>query len=110
MASEQVKEFTDANFEAEVLNSSEPVLVDFWAPWCGPCRRLAPLIDEMAEHYAGSVKIGKLNIDDHPQAAMKYNISSIPTMLIFKDGQIVKMLHALQSRERLQEVLDEVKA
>ncbi len=110
MAGDSVKEFTDANFKSEVLESSDPVLVDFWAPWCGPCRRIAPLIDELASQYEGQVKIGKLNVDESPQTAMNYNISSIPTLLIFKGGQIVKSLQAVQSRERLQEVLDEVKA
>ena len=83
MASEAVKEFNDDNFESDVLKSETPVLVDFWAPWCGPCRRIAPMIDQLAEKYPG-IKVGKLNIDEAPQAAERYQVTSIPTLLIFK--------------------------
>ncbi len=108
MASENVQEFNDANFETEVLSAEGPVLVDFWAPWCGPCRRLSPMIDEMAEKYAGQVKIGKLNIDEAQKTAMAYNISGIPTLLVFKGGQVVQTLSGVPAKERLQEVLDNV--
>jgi len=87
--SENLKEFTDANFEAEVLQSSEPVLVDFWAPWCGPCRMLTPTIEELSEEHAGKVKIGKLNTDDNQETAAGYAVTSIPTVILFKDGEIV---------------------
>src|SRR5215212_8174101 len=80
MAGQNVKEFTDQNFETEVLGSSEPVLVDFWAEWCGPCRMLAPTIDKIADHYEGKVKVGKLDTDANREVAMKFQISAIPTV------------------------------
>ena len=81
-------EFTDANFEEEVLQSSEPVLVDFWAPWCGPCRMLMPTIEELSVEYAGKVKIGKVNTDDNQSTAATYGITSIPTVILFKNGEL----------------------
>ncbi|MCS7081497.1 MAG: thioredoxin [Bacteroidetes bacterium] len=83
---------TDQNFEQEVLQSELPVLVDFWAPWCGPCRMIAPIIEELAQEYAGRLKVGKLDVDHNPQVSMQYNIRSIPTLLIFKNGQVVEQL------------------
>ena len=79
-----VMEFNDANFQTEVLQNSEPVLVDFWAPWCGPCRQIAPMVEQLAEEYQGSVKIGKLNIDDSPESPSSYGVSGIPTLMVFK--------------------------
>ena len=102
-------EFTDDNFSTEVLESSEPVLVDFWAPWCGPCRQIAPMIDELAGENAGSVKVGKVNIDENPQAAQNYGVQSIPTLMIFKGGEVVERFVGAQPKVRLQEALDEVK-
>ena len=89
MASENVKEFTETNFEQEVLKSDVPVLVDFWAPWCGPCKAMGPTIDALATEYAGKVKVGKLNTDDNPGTAMRYEIRGIPTLLLFKGGKVV---------------------
>ena len=104
-----VSEFTDANFQSEVLDSAEPVLVDFWAPWCGPCRMIAPMIEELAGEYAGSVKIGKLNIDDSPNAAGSFGVSSIPTLMIFKGGDVVDRFVGVQPKNRLQKALDAAK-
>jgi thioredoxin 1 len=86
MASEHVKEFTSGNWDQEVVNSETPVLVDFWAPWCAPCRALGPTIERVADEYAGKIKVGKLNVDDSQDVAIRYGITSIPRVLIFKGG------------------------
>jgi thioredoxin 1 len=101
-------EFTDAGFETEVLKSSEPVLVDFWATWCGPCRQIAPLIDELAVQYQGSVKIGKVNVDENPDLSTKYGINAIPTLLLFKDGEIIERFQGVPARVKLEAVLNSV--
>lgn len=105
-----VSELTDETFPSEVLESSEPVLVDFWAPWCGPCRQIAPLIDELASENEGAIKIGKVNIDDNPQVPQQYGVSSIPTLMLFKGGDVVERFVGVQPKARLQEALDAAKA
>jgi thioredoxin 1 len=106
----QVKEFSDANFKVEVLGASEPVLVDFWAPWCGPCRMIAPVVEELATENGSAVKVGKMNIDDTPVTASGYGISSIPTLMIFKNGEVVDRFVGVQPKQRLQAALDEALA
>ena len=104
----QYLELTEGNFDDEVLKSSVPVLVDFWAEWCAPCRLIAPIVDELATEYAGKVKIGKLNVDQNPQISMNYGIRSIPTLLIFKDGQAVEQLIGAVPKNTIVEKLNSV--
>jgi thioredoxin 1 len=104
--SEHVHEFTDQSFQSDVLHSQSPVLVDFWAPWCGPCRQIAPLIEQLGVQYAGRVKIGKVNIDDNPQAAQHYGIQSIPTLLLFKGGEVVDRFVGMPARTKLEDRLE----
>lgn len=102
--------FNEDNFDSEVLQSSEPVLVDFWAPWCGPCRQLAPVIDQLATEYEGSVKVGKVDTDQNPNLAVKFGIQSIPTIMIFKNGEVVSQMLGNQPKANLQQALDAAKA
>lgn len=110
MAGNNVHEFTDSNFSSEVLQSSEPVLVDFWAPWCGPCRQIAPMIDQLASENAGSIKVGKVNVDESMQVSQEYGVESIPTLLVFKGGQVINRMVGAQPKSRLQAALDQAKA
>ena len=103
-------ELTDANFETEVLNSDVPVLVDFWAPWCGPCKMVAPIVEEIAGEYDGKVKVGKLNTDDSKETAIKYGIMSIPTLMIFKNGEVSERIIGAQPKQAITEKLDTVLA
>ena len=101
MASANTLEFNDTNFEQEVLGASEPVLVDFWAEWCQPCKMLAPTIDQVAEEFAGKAKVGKLDTDASREVAVKYGITAIPTVIVFKDGEAVKKFVGLTSKNDL---------
>ena len=105
-----VPEFDDNNFENEVLASNEPVLVDFWAPWCGPCRMIAPIIEQLAEENTTGVKIGKLNTDNAQRTAIKYDVTSIPTLMIFKAGEVVDRMVGVQPKSRLQDAINAAKA
>jgi thioredoxin 1 len=106
MASEHVQEFNDQNFKQEVLQSSQPVLVDFWAEWCGPCRALAPTIDKLAKDYAGKVKVGKVDTDVNRETAMQYRIESIPTVILFKNGQVAQKFVGLRKEGDYKQVID----
>jgi thioredoxin 1 len=101
-------EFTDANFQSEVLDNNQPVLVDFWAAWCGPCRAIGPTIEELANEYEGTVKVGKLNIDENPRAPSDFDISSIPAVLLFNDGKIVETFVGVQPKHRYTAALQKV--
>jgi thioredoxin 1 len=94
-------EFTSQNFSTEVLKSDVAVLVDFWAPWCGPCRALGPVIEELANESHGRFRVGKLNVDEHPQIAEHYRIVAIPTLLLFQNGRVVKVFQGVQSKRAL---------
>jgi thioredoxin 1 len=106
MASENTLNFTDAAFEKDVLNSDLPVLVDFWAPWCGPCKAMGPTIDALATEYAGKIKIGKINTDENPATAMRYQVRGIPTLLLFKGGKVVDQRVGAMPKQDLQKVLE----
>ncbi len=101
-------EITDANFDNEVIKSSKPVMLDVWAPWCDPCLKLGPVIDELAGEYSGKVKVGKLNTDKNSTVASNYNVLSIPTILFFKDGKVMNQLVGVQSKAELKKYLDKL--
>ncbi|RPI61118.1 MAG: thioredoxin [Planctomycetaceae bacterium] len=108
MASENVIEITDGNFEQEVNQAGKPALVDFWAEWCMPCKMLAPTIDEIANEYAGRLVVGKVDTDNNREVSMKFGISAIPTVILFKDGAVVKKFVGLQGKKELKAAIDSV--
>ncbi|OGL38627.1 MAG: thioredoxin [Candidatus Schekmanbacteria bacterium GWA2_38_11] len=99
-------EINEKNFEQEVLKSDIPVLIDFWASWCGPCKMVAPTVAEISEEYAGKVKVGKLNVDDNPLLASKYGVMSIPTLMLFKGGQVADQLIGAQGKAQINAMID----
>ena len=106
MASAAIMELTDANFDQEVLKSEQPVLIDFWAVWCGPCRALAPIVDEVAQSYSGKVKVMKMNVDENPGTPGRYGIRGIPTLLIFKGGQVKEQIVGYVPKETIEKAID----
>ena len=110
MASPNIVTLTADNFEQEVTKSATPVLVDFWAEWCGPCKMVAPVLDELATEYGGKIKIGKVNIDDHQQLAIQFRINSIPTFLFFKGGQVVDQVVGAKGKKDFKAKIDSVVA
>lgn len=108
MGSGHLHTFNESNWEQEVLRSHEPVLVDFWAEWCGPCLRIAPIVESIAAEYAGRLKVGKLNVDENPELASRYGVMSIPTLMLFKGGQPVEFIVGLQPKPALVRRIDAV--
>lgn len=108
MASAEIVELSDSSFESEVIKSDKPVLVDFWAPWCGPCRILAPIVEEIAESYTGRLKVGKLNVDDNQEITMRYRIRSIPTLILFKNGQALDQIIGAVPKTEIEKVVKKV--
>jgi thioredoxin 1 len=106
MASEHTQTFTDGNFDSDVLKAATPVLVDFWAEWCGPCRAMEPSINSLAADYVGKLSVGKLNVDDNPGITMKYMVRGIPTVMLFKGGEIVDQVVGLVDKNALKQMVD----
>ena len=101
VASDRLRILSEANWQQEVLESSEPVLVDFWAEWCGPCHRIAPIVEQIADEFAGRLKVGKLNVDENPELAQRYGIMSIPSLLLFRNGEVVEFMVGVQPKSTL---------
>ena len=106
MASEAIIEVSDSNFESEVVKSDVPVLVDFWAPWCGPCRAIAPIVEEISSSYEGKIKVGKMNADENQATTMKFGIRSIPTIIMFKDGEAVDQIIGAVPKGEIERVVE----
>lgn len=110
MAGKNIMEVSDGNFEQEVLQSNVPVLVDFWAPWCGPCRAIAPLVDELSGDYAGKLKVAKCNVDENPKTPSRYGIRAIPTLIIFKDGNVSEQITGAVAKSQISAAIDKAVA
>jgi thioredoxin 1 len=106
MANEKIVNLTKDNFDQEVLHSDKPVLVDFWAQWCGPCRAVAPIIEELTDDYTGKVKVGKINVDEQGELAAQYRVMSIPTIMLFKDGQMADKVIGARSKDEFSKLID----
>ncbi|NOZ01260.1 MAG: thioredoxin [Deltaproteobacteria bacterium] len=104
--SENLVHLSDQTFDEEVLKSDVPVIVDFWAPWCAPCRAIGPIVEEIADTYAGKVKVGKMNVDEHTRVASQFQVTAIPTLLIFKDGQVAKQIIGAVAKSKIIEAID----
>ena len=105
---DNVKEYSTTDFKSEVVESDTPVLVDFWAEWCGPCKVIAPVVEELADDYEGKIKFGKVNVDDHNMIASEYGVRSIPTLLVFKNGSVVNQIVGAVPKEKITAILDKV--
>jgi thioredoxin 1 len=106
MANDKVAHVTDSNFEAEVMKSGTPVLVDFWAPWCGPCRAIAPIVEELADDYAGRLKVVKVNVDDNPMTPARFGVRGIPNLIIVKNGQVAEQIVGAVPKQHLVRAVD----
>ena len=106
MAADNIQTFTDSNFDSDVLKAATPVLVDFWAEWCGPCKRLAPTVDALAAEYDGKLTIGKLNVDENQDTTIKFNVRGIPALLLFKGGQVVDQVVGAMPKDEIKKVID----
>jgi len=102
------KDFTDASFDQDVLKSTQPVLVDFWAPWCGPCKAIAPLVEDLAKSFSGKIKFAKCNVDNNPLTPSKYGIKAIPTLIFFKEGNVVNQITGMVAKVKLEEALNKL--